>query len=289
MIEDILGERIKEYNPTNAIEQENALQELMHLYILASLSRTDFFSEAIFHGGTCLRIAYGMSRFSEDLDFLLKETNPDFKWQKYVDRVLKDGTDEGIYFQVQDRSKKDYPVKKVFFKTDSIGKVLLVELPYERDNRKLFRVKLEVDTNPPEGSAYETRYITFPTTAALTTQTLESGFGMKACALLCRGYTKGRDWYDFIWYTTKKAKPDLKLLKNALYQQGPWAGQDIEVTPSWFIENLQIKISELDWDSVREDVQRFLPMRELEGLELWSEDFFLYQLGILAEYMNEMT
>jgi predicted nucleotidyltransferase component of viral defense system len=219
MIEDVLSERIKESNPTNAIEQENGLQELMHLYILASLSRTDFFSDAIFHGGTCLRIAYGMNRFSEDLDFLLKKKNPDFKWQKYVDRVLKDGTDEGIHFKVQDRSKIDYPIKKVFFKTDSIGKILLVELPYERDNRKLLRVKLEVDTNPPEGSGYETRYITFPTTSALTTQTLESGFGMKACAMLSRGYTKGRDWYDFIWYTTKKVKPDLKLLKNALYHQ----------------------------------------------------------------------
>lgn len=286
MIANILGERIKEYNPTNAIEQENVLQEFIHQYILASLSRAGFFSEAIFHGETCLRIAYGMSRFSEDLDFLLKDTNPGFILQKHLDRVLKDGAEEGIHFQVQDRSRIEDPIKKIFLKTDSIGKVLLVELPYERDNRKLFRVKLEVDTNPPEGSAYETRYITFPTTAALTTQTLESGFGMKVHALLCRGYTKGRDWYDFVWYTAKKVVPDLKLFKNAIYQQGPWAGQAIDIDAAWIMHKLQNRISKLKWDRVRQDVQRFLPTRELEGLELWSEDFFIQQLRILAEYMD---
>jgi hypothetical protein len=39
-----------------------------------------------------------------------------------------------------------------------------------------------------------TGYITFPVTASLTTQTLESSFILKLHALLCRSYVKGRDW-----------------------------------------------------------------------------------------------
>lgn len=286
MIEQVLKERIKEYAPANAIEQENVLQELMQHYILASLSRAGLFSEAVFHGGTCLSIAYGMNRFSEDLDFLLKRANPDFKWKKYLERVLKDGAREGIHFEVKDRSKIKDPVKKIFLKTDSIGKVLFLELPYERDKRKIMRVKLEIDTNPPEGSGFETRYITFPSTAAITTQTLESGFGMKAHALLCRGYSKGRDWYDFVWYTSRKIVPDLNLTRNALYQQGPWAGQKIKITPRWLVERLRSRISELDWNTVRQDVQRFVPIREQDNLALWSMDFFSYQLDNLAEYLG---
>lgn len=286
MIENVLKERINEYAPANVLDQENVIQELIQQYILVNLSRAQFFSEGVFHGGTCLRTAYGMNRFSEDLDFFLKHSDRDFKWQKYLDRILKDAAQEGIHFNIQDRSKVDDAIKKIFLKTDSIGKILFLELPYERDNRKLIRVKLEIDTNPPEGSTYETRYITFPSTAALTTQTLESGFGMKAHALLCRQYTKGRDWYDYIWYISKKIAPDLKLLQNALFQQGPWAGQATEVTSEWLVENLGEKITKINWNTMRQDVLRFLPIREQEGLDLWSFDFFNYYLDILSEYLS---
>ena len=60
-------------------------------------------------------------------------------------------------------------------------------------------MKLELDVNPPAGSKCETRYIAFPVTAAITTLALGSGFAMKIGAILYRTYTKGRDWYDFIW------------------------------------------------------------------------------------------
>lgn len=67
-----------EYAPANAVEQENVLQELMQHYVLAGQARAGMFSEAVFHGGTCLRIVHSMARFSEDLDFLLKCPNPRF-------------------------------------------------------------------------------------------------------------------------------------------------------------------------------------------------------------------
>ena len=69
----VLTDRLKDYHPANAVEQENVLQELMQLFVLASLSRTGFFSIGGFQGGTCLRLLYGTTRFSEDLDFLLKQ------------------------------------------------------------------------------------------------------------------------------------------------------------------------------------------------------------------------
>lgn len=286
MIKYVLEEKIKEYTIANVIDQENILQELIQQYILASLSRSGFFSGGIFHGGTCLRIAYGMNRFSEDLDFLLKKADPKFKWQRYLERISKDGAMEDIHFNIQDKSKLETAVKKAFLKTDSIGKDLILELPFERDNRKAIKVKLEIDTNPPQGSRYETRYIAFPLTAAITTQTLESGFGMKISALLCREYTKGRDWYDFIWYISKKIAPDLSLLQNAIHQKGPWAGQKIQVGPEWILENLKKRITEIDWKSVQKEIQRFILLREQETLKLWNKEFFLYHLNILSQYLG---
>jgi hypothetical protein len=57
-------------------EKENALKEVVQEIALLGLSRTDFFSKAAFYGGTCLRLFYGLPRFSEDLDFALKQPEP---------------------------------------------------------------------------------------------------------------------------------------------------------------------------------------------------------------------
>jgi predicted nucleotidyltransferase component of viral defense system len=279
MLNKVLSAKIRDYTPANAVEQENVLQELMQHYVLSSLSRAGMFAETIFHGGTCLRIVNGMNRFSEDLDFLLKQPNPDFRWQSYLEYVRKDCAQEGISFEVQDKSQARTSVQKAFLKTDSIGKILTLDLPFERLNTRKIRIKLEIDTHPPAGSSYTTSYITFPVTAPLTTQTLESGFALKLHALLCRSYVKGRDWYDFVWYVARKTRPDLNLLGQALFQQGPWAGQPITVTMHWLQESMETAIRRIDWTAARNDVQRFLPLRDQEGLRTWSADFFRHHIA----------
>ena len=198
MLDKVLSAKLREYGPENVIEQDNVLQELIQHYVLASLSRAGLFAEAIFHGGTCLRIVNGMNRFSEDLDFLLKRPDPGFRWQGYLEAVQKDCAQEDIALEVQDKAESSSAVRKAFLKTDSIEKLLTLDLPFERHHARKLRIKLEIDTNPPAGSVFTTSYITFPVTAPLTTQTLESSFALKLHALLCRSYVKGRDWYDLV-------------------------------------------------------------------------------------------
>jgi predicted nucleotidyltransferase component of viral defense system len=283
MLDKLLSARIRDYAPANPVEQHNVLQELMQHYVLASLSRAGMFAEAMFHGGTCLRIVNRTNRFSEDLDFLLKKPDPDFRWQRYLEFVQKDCVQEGFPVEVQDKSRAATAVRKAFLKTDSIGKILAIDLPFKGDQARKIRIKLEIDTNPPAGSTFTTSYITFPVTAPLTTQTLESGFALKLHALLCRPYVKGRDWYDFVWYVARRTRPDLALLQNALFQQGPWAGQPLAMTPGWVRQNMDAGIRRIDWNQARHDVQRFLPLHEQDGLRVWSTDFFLYQLAQMAE------
>ena len=40
---------------------------------LSAFSRSDFFAKITFRGDTCLRLFYGLDRFSEDLDFTFKK------------------------------------------------------------------------------------------------------------------------------------------------------------------------------------------------------------------------
>jgi predicted nucleotidyltransferase component of viral defense system len=258
----------------------------MQHYVLAGLARSGLFADAMFQGGTCLRILHGMERFSEDLDFLLKKPDPGFRWEPHLERVAADCAAEGIRFELQDRSQAGRPVRMAFLKTESIGKILELDLPFDRHNARKIRIKLEIDSNPPAGSGFETRYLAFPSTAAITVQTLSSGFGAKAHALLCRSYVKGRDWYDFAWYVARKVAPDLKLLANALEQAGPWAGKPIDVTPGWFLDTLERVIREVDWGKAVDDVRRFIPLRRQDALAHWGADFFLQQAESLGELLS---
>ena len=278
MIEDVLSEKIKEYRPDNALDQENVLQELIQHFVLVSLARAGLFQLAEFHGGTFLRIIHGLDRFSEDLDFVLKQADPRFAWSKYMDVIVQDCAHENIQFEVVDRSAVDAPVKKAFLKTDSIGKLLVLNLPFSRHSSRKIKIKLEIDTNPPAGSTFETSYISFPVMTPITTQTLESSFASKSHALLCRSYSKGRDWYDFLWYASRKTRPNFTLLSNALDQQGPWQGRQIDVSAEWYLKHLRQVVVDTDWARTKEDVSRFLPLSQQESLDLWNQDFFLYHV-----------
>ena len=136
--------------------------------MLASLARAGLFADAIFHGGTCLRIVNQISRFSENLDFLLKRPDPTFRWQGYLEAVQKDCVQEGIAFEVQNKSEAASAVRKAFLTTDSIGKLLTLELPFERYLAFKLRINLEIDTNPPAGSAFTTAISPFPYEALTT-------------------------------------------------------------------------------------------------------------------------
>ncbi len=109
-------------------------------------------------------------------------------------------------------------------------------------------------------------------------QNLSSLFAGKIHALLCRDYIKGRDWYDFLWYTARKTPINYTLLQNALFQYGPWQGEILKVDHAWCIAQLSAKIKKTDWPFAAQDVQRFLKPVELASLSLWEDILFLEQV-----------
>ncbi len=279
---DTLKAKLKEYAPTNAPEQELALAEILQRLVLASLSRAGFFGEAMFHGGTCLKIIHGLPRFSEDLDFLLKHSDPEFRWTPYLDAVRNDCEMEGIRFEARDPPAGNSAVRKAWLKTDSTGAVMEFKLPFPRMAGRKIRIKLEVDTRPPAGSGFETHYLLFPATVPVTVQDLPSAFATKSHALLCRPYVKGRDWYDFLWFASRRVCPRWDVLANALYQQGPWAEKKVAVDANWYVAQIREAIARIDWSLAVQDVERFLPRREQEGLKHWRAEFFSYHLDRMA-------
>ena len=271
MIED----RMREYKPTSKRDELNAFKEIAQEIALLALSRAEFFKHAAFQGGTCLRIIYNLPRFSEDLDFIMFNPTPEFAWQPYLDAIKLEFDSWGLSLQVKDRSDADTIVKKAFLKESSFGKVLRLLYARDRSDMQVAEIKLEIDTNPPQGSFFETKLLAFPTPYSVVTQSLPSLFAGKLHALLCRPYVKGRDWFDFIWYLSHRTSVNYTFLKEALVQQGPWKGSShITIDRQWLCEQLQEKVQNIQWDLSRRDVEVFLKPRELESVKLWNATFF---------------
>lgn len=279
----IIQERLNEYSCKSTIEEEQALREITQEIILAGLGRTNFFARAAFQGGTCLRIFHSLNRFSEDMDFVLDTQDSAFQLSSYLDHVREELSVYGYELEIDDRSKAGETMRHAFVKDESVGNLLRLGYRPRSGRVRKLRINLEVDTNPPQGASYEMPILDYPFPASVRIFDLPSLFAGKLHALLCRNYLKGRDWYDFIWYTARRIPVNHRLLSAALDQQGPWKGQSPKTDNGWCVEQLSKKITEIDWMRARRDVQRFVKPHELPSLELWTREFFLQQSAKLSE------
>lgn len=286
---DIIQEKLRRYDAANALEEENAVKEILQEIALYALWRGDFFDVALFQGGTSLRILHSLPRFSEDLDFLLREPDPGFDWTPYLKTLTEVFGQFGLKLDALPKTKMDSAIRQALIKNDSIASQL--DLSFAGAGRpKTIRIKLEIDVKPPAGSGEASSYLDFPADHEVRHQDLPSNFALKIHALLCRGFLKGRDWFDFSWYVAKGVTPNLPLLRTALFQAGPWSGDDhITVDMSWLKEALGSTIAKIDWKAAADDVRRFLRPAELKSVDLWSERFFLAKLDKLPPPPTEVA
>ncbi|MDZ7661662.1 nucleotidyl transferase AbiEii/AbiGii toxin family protein [Thiohalophilus sp.] len=281
---ELIQKRLEAYNPGSPLEEENALKEIVQEILLFALWREGFFEVAAFQGGTSLRILHGMPRFSEDIDFILLEPDPAFSWQSHLKNLAETCKEFGIEPEVLDRNQMDQNVKAALIKDNSIANQLNLGFVSHRDQK--LKIKLEIDCNPPAGSEFDYTYLDFPVDYEVCHQDLSSNFALKMHALLCRPYLKGRDWYDFNWYIAREIVPNLVLLKNALFQYGPYQSQELDVSREWLVNALREKVASINWQDAASDVERFLRPVEHKSLSLWSERFYENKLRALESMLG---
>jgi hypothetical protein len=226
-----------------------------------------------------LRIFHGLNRFSEDMNFILREPNPEFQMKEHLQRMGDELAAYGYQIEITDRSGAGTAARKVFLKDSSLGALIALRHANHAGPRAKIRIKLESDTNPPTGSGAELLYLDFPFVSAVAAQDKPSLFAGKLHALLCREYVKGRDWYDFIWYTGQGIGVNYAFLTSAIKQLGPWQGGGVVADKKWVVGELQKKITSMNWKQAADDVRRFIRVNEQPSLELWGADLFLHQLA----------
>jgi predicted nucleotidyltransferase component of viral defense system len=273
----IISDWLKEYAPKNQQDAFDALREIMQEIALAGLSRSGFFEKAAFYGGTALRIFYGLNRYSEDLDFSLLENNPEFSLEPYFQAIIEEFAALGITVSLKEKQKSvTSNVESAFLKSDTVWKELVLEGVVPQAGIKMMphmKIKIEADREPPLGFTTEEKLLTRPISFYVKTFTLPSLFAGKMHALLFRKWqnrVKGRDWYDLEWYIKKSIPLDLHHFLLRAQDTGDW--KEDNITKDQVLELLQHKINSVDFESIKEDVVRFIPDDSV--LNIWGIKYF---------------
>lgn len=257
----------------------NSLRETMQSLALLGLWRAKFFEHAAFYGGTSLRILYGSDRFSEDLDFSLLRSSDNFNFSIYASALQNELKSFGfdITFEVRHKTVRT-PVESAFLKGNTYNQLIVIKAPEELvkviNRQSVTKVKLEVDTDPPQDFSTEMKYVFTPVQFAVRSFTLPSMFAGKLHALLFRKWknrVKGRDWYDFAWYASRYPQLNLAHLEARMRQSGDYMDK-VPLSRDRLLELIYSVVDNVNFDLARQELAPFID--DVRSLEIWSRDFF---------------
>lgn len=240
---------------SSPIEARNVAREYLQALILQSLQRAGAMTSLVFHGGTALRFLFSLPRYSEDLDFALDANTATYDFRAYLQTIQKDLKLQG--YDVALKANDQKTVHSAFVRFNG--------LPYEMylspHREETLAVKLEVDTNPPNGAGLEVSIVRRHVLLNLHHHDKASLLAGKLHAILQRPFLKGRDVYDLLWYLSDREwpPPNLTLLNNALTQTN-WDGA--QLTAENWRKVVRTRIESFSWEQVVTDVQPFLAAQQ---------------------------
>ena len=230
----------------------NIMREYLQAYALKVMADEGAFRTTAFVGGTALRFLYELPRFSEDLDFSVSEKSSGaYPFAQLIKKIKEEFVSAGYDVNVTYNDRKT--VMSAFLKFGT----LMYEAGISPLKDQRLSIKLEIDTNPPQGAVLKTAIVNKHFPLSFLSYEIESLFAGKLHALMSREYTKGRDFFDLGWYLSRwrGLTPNIELLQNAL-RQTEWK-QEMPTADTWrkYAEGV---VSGADWKKVRDDVHNFL-------------------------------
>ncbi len=271
----IFEQMLSRYEVKTSDDLLNAQHEVMQQIVLAGLFRGGFFNKAAFYGGTCLRIFYGLQRFSEDLDFSLLSKDSDFRLEDYFEAIHSEFKALGREVIITKKEKKiQTNVESAFLKDDT--SVYNLQFSTERS----IKIKIEVDVNPPAGFDTGLKLLLLPFSFMVRCYTLPDLYAGKIHALLFRGWknrVKGRDWYDFEWHIRNNTPLNIEHFHQRALQSEMIFMEDF--SPAVLRNMLKEKIQKTNIEMVKNDVRPFI--KNTSELDIWSTDYFLQLVDLI--------
>ncbi len=282
---NILEKMINGYKTDTLKDKTNAIREVMQRVSLCILANAGFNKEAIFFGGTSLRIFYGIGRFSEDLDFSLTSDNPDFSFDKYIDPLTKSFKEYGIDISVASKEKSNETTKvHTYFINANLNELLsyFFKDSVRVNHNELLKIKLDIDLESEKNARTNTLSSYTPRLFQYKVFDFSSLLSLKIGALLTRNYkfrVKGRDLYDFIFLASQDSHVNLPLIKEELVRSN-YIDESFDFTLTSLKEMLTNYFDKLDYQQAKADVYPFID--DSRELDFWNRDAFIPLVNTLV-------
>lgn len=259
-------------------------KELLHYDIMAALSQSGLLAKLTFQGGTCLRMAYGSQRLSEDLDFV---GGVDFSPEDYQDlaQVLIDYFKPryGLDIRVKTPKERSFSNSSV-----SVGRwMVAIETQPQVKNLPKQKIKLEIANVPSytrNTKVIKLNYASLQaglSTVLVNCESEEEILADKIVALCLRKFIKARDLWDMVMLEQQGSNI------NDTWVKAKFSDYQSSKIP---LICLQERLNELPeyWSSGKfeHEMRRFLPRKKLEET-FERADFMEYFTAAIDELLNK--
>jgi len=203
-------ETIRNYYPAyireNSLLDKFIIKEYIQLMILDYLSTTPFIRKLTFIGGTCLRLAKGIDRFSEDLDFDCKDLGKE-EFMEMTDGVLRFLQLNGLKVIVKDHeSNKLSAFRRSYYFPDFLFDMGMTG---HREERFMLKIESEDQLFHYDPVLVNIKGCGFFFPIPVPPDNILCS--MKITAMLNR--QKGREFYD-VMFLLGQTKPDYSFLSK---------------------------------------------------------------------------
>lgn len=264
-------------------DAENIVREEVQKNILEIFSKTDIFDQVIFCGGTCLRIIYNSQRYSEDLDFDLVKDDNNFSLKPYIYYLDNELSNLDLVSKsvVETRNSN---VERAFanvnmrsaFARYGINDKLISTVHRNR----LLKIKIEVATISPK---YGNHSLVHSADNRLIVRAYDKStlFAGKLAAILQRDWgirTKGRDYYDFLYYINNNIEINASYLSSSLSLYG--VNEEFSNLGKTLLKDkLELKFRLANLNSAIDDAYKFVI--DKSELDNWDHQLFISSLSSL--------
>jgi hypothetical protein len=262
--------------------RDQRLREVLQVLVLLGLKRAGFFEVSSFYGGTALRLLHGLDRFSEDLDFCLHQdlkSGSSFDLSHYYPVVEETLASFGFQLKIETEQKlRPTPIQSAFVKGSTYVNYLAIgEVRRSTHPEQLTKIKIEIDTENPEGGIREMALVAEPEPFMVGTLDRSSLFAGKLHAIIARemsGRVKGRDFYDLLHFISDGTLVNLRYLRAKLIDSGHLPEAEA-FSLGKFQAMLLDKLKTTNFRLAAEDVSPFLYSDQKRAdLRDWNFDFF---------------
>lgn len=224
------------------------LREEIQKGILTSLSKMGAFNHIVFQGGTALRMFYHNPRFSEDLDFVLRE-DESFDLTSKIRGINRSLSSEFFYLTeiMIETQKNTDEIQRIVIRTGS-------EIPYQQlsINVELFFIPSYL--NSPKILKYP------PLNPVVRVEKTEEILADKIVALFFREYLKGRDIWDIFYLTSELGTSVSTQLLNKKIRDYSVRG------PGERIRESRERLLRDGVDALNREMKRFMPASTYDQL-----------------------